>query len=137
MPSTKKTTLIQSKPTGKNRKDVSVDSEWEDVERDQTMWPQDARLVGTKKLTKQNIFLRALVGRAIFPGETEVVTKHAWPEPNRSAEHRADLLIDALRELRPTDRAYSGIRKRLKKDSHFGRVLGRWVSSNMVNSHSL
>lgn len=93
-----------------------------------TKWPAHARLHG-KGLTQQNTLIRALCRDAIKIVETAIVTTHAWPELNRLAEYRREVLLRACRGLMAKNKDFLSIRQRLKSDDVFTKAVGKWVSA--------
>ena len=97
-----------------------------DEEPECEQWDVNAQLRGSG-LMQQNAMIRTLCRDAIKIVETTIVTEHAWPELNRSAEYRLEVLLKACGRLILKDRSYQSIRRRIKQDEGFTKVVGKWV----------
>lgn len=132
----------KTKPRAKVVDDTSVESESiscaesdTDLAASKPKWPATARLQGNG-LTQQNTLIRALCRDAIKIVETTIVTTHAWPELNRLAEYRREVLLQAATRLLAKNSEFLAIRKRLKTDESFTKAVGKWVSTN-TSEHAL
>ena len=77
---------------------------------------------------QQNVMIRTMCRDAIKIVETTIVTENAWPELNRTAEYRREVLLRACGRLIVKDRTYRSIHRRIKQDEAFTKVVGKWVS---------
>lgn len=57
-----------------------------------------------------------------------LVMQHAWPELNRLADYRREVLVTAAKALQKSDERYRDIQDRVKKDEKFAMVLRKLVS---------
>ncbi|KAJ3502649.1 hypothetical protein NLJ89_g8788 [Agrocybe chaxingu] len=105
----------------------------DDNDEDQNRWPVHAQVRGTG-LLQQNVHIRAICRDAIKIAETTLVTDHAWPELNRMAEYRREVLRKAARTLKKKDDRYGDIHDRLKSDESFTKILGKWVLDRLPHA---
>lgn len=106
----------------------STDAIHSDENSLEVRWPTHAQLRGYN-LKEQHELIRKVCRDAIKIVQTTLVMQHAWPELNRLAEYRREVLTTATQTLLKVDDRYTDIRERVKKDDKFAMVLGKLVSA--------
>ncbi|PPQ84641.1 hypothetical protein CVT24_006986 [Panaeolus cyanescens] len=88
-------------------------------------WPRIVRLA-RGGLLKQNIHIQVLARKAMAIVERDIHLSNAWPELNRSAAYRLEVLLKAADSLIGKNPKYKAMTTRIKIDEIFCRRVGKW-----------
>ncbi|KAF9051912.1 hypothetical protein BJ165DRAFT_1524810 [Panaeolus papilionaceus] len=95
---------------------------------DETEWPRVARLDlrGNGKLLNQNRYIISLVHLAIDMVLKTIHLENPWPEREKWAAYRLEILLKAARKLLKKEQEYSQIILRIQLDPTFCNKVGKW-----------
>ncbi|KAF9037190.1 hypothetical protein BJ165DRAFT_1532573 [Panaeolus papilionaceus] len=119
---------VAAAPSDDEPSDENPSSSLAPPSEDETEWPRVARLDlrGNGKLLNQNRYIIALVHLAIDIVLKTIHLENPWPEREKWAAYRLEILLKAARKLLKKEREYSKIILRVQLDPTFCNKVGKW-----------
>jgi hypothetical protein len=127
--------MVQKSKSKSKAGAVMIASDDDDNTIPEDNWPRALQL-RAGALTQQTDLIRVVCREAIRIVEKTLVTQHAWPELNKGAHYKQQVLSEAVKVLRAKnteddegkqDAQYKALNSRLSTDEKFVRYIGKWV----------